>query len=53
MIKLGQVVKHFNTGSDPDICKVISIYSNKQVRIKSLYSGKQKTVDICEVVRVL
>jgi hypothetical protein len=53
MIKLGQVIKHFNGNAKPDICQVTSIYSNEKVRIKSLYTGKQKTVDICEVVRVL
>ena len=53
MIKLGQVVKYFSSGSNPDICQVTSICANKRVRIKSLYTGKEKTVDMCEVVRVL
>ena len=53
MIKLGQVVKHFNTTSKPDICQVMSICPDRRIRIKSLYTGKQKIVETFEVVRVL
>ena len=52
MIKLGKIVKYYDLPLEPDVCQVIEILSSERIRIKSLLSGRQKTVNRSSVVTV-